>query len=130
MYWAGNVFHLPRGSLEEMKELLAKIKPEHLAMMRRAVLKLTLLDLTPSVLSAVEEDMLNKDRVYREPFSDAAMTQRVPLRSSLRRNPRTPEYYTDSIRDVMEKVWQQKLKFARSSFSSLEELQIRMRLKP
>ena len=55
MFYSENVFHLPRGRCEEMKKVLAKIKPEHLAMMKHVVLRLSLLDLTPSVLLELEE---------------------------------------------------------------------------
>ena len=55
MFFSENIFHLPHGSCQEMEQLLAKIKPEHLAMMKHVVLRLSLLDLTPSVLLEVGE---------------------------------------------------------------------------
>ena len=55
MYYSDNVFHLPPGPWQEIQEVLAKIKPEHLSMMKHVVLRLSLLDFTPSVLREADK---------------------------------------------------------------------------
>lgn len=64
MFYSENVFHLPRGRCAEMEKMLAKIKPEHLAMMKYVVLRLSPLDLTPSVLLELEEASPTSSLVY------------------------------------------------------------------
>ena len=56
MFYSENVFHLPLGRFEEVLKVLAKIEPEHLALMKHVVLRLSLLDLTPSVLLGMQEE--------------------------------------------------------------------------
>lgn len=99
MYYTGNVFHLPQGTLKEIKQLLAKIKPEHLALMKQVKLKFSLLDLTPDALREIETA---NPRSYRSPHPT----------------------YIKAIWDYLYRLWVAKLYVARSSFSSLEELRI------
>ncbi|KAL8792672.1 MAG: hypothetical protein Q9195_004732 [Heterodermia aff. obscurata] len=50
MFYSENVFHLPPGRWEEMSNVLTNIKPEHLALIKHIVIRLSLLDLRSSVL--------------------------------------------------------------------------------
>lgn len=104
-----------------MKEVLDKIKPEHLAVMRQVYLKLSLLDLTPSVLRAIDKDFEASD-LY---------DSRTPSNPFLSRKPRyvhLPHEYGNAIHRKLNSIWKQKLKLARSSFTSLEDLQVDMKL--
>ena len=98
MYYSDNVFHLPPGRCEDMKEVLAKIKPEHLTMMKHVVLRLSLLDLTPSVLREVEEE----------------------LSTALPMTPST----SYSLADALWKIWVEKLSHARSTLENLGEVRV------
>ena len=51
MYYSDNVFHFPPGRNRVLKAALAKIKPEHLAMMKHVVIRLSLQDRTFSMIS-------------------------------------------------------------------------------
>lgn len=105
-YYTGNVFYLPPGSAEETESLLAKIKPEHLAMMRHVTVKLSLEDLTPSVLSPIE-------RIYK-----TVPPQGVPLSLEARLCALT-------LYKAVGEIWQAKVYLARSQFfTGLERLDI------
>ena len=130
MFYTQNTFHLPAGSFEEMKQILDKIKTEHLAMMRNVTLKLSSLDLTPAVLRAIEEDREDKYLIYQR-ATVRYMNRGVEIsskRSKEREIPSLPSTYSTSLHEILRKVWQEKLEFARSGFSGLEELRVRLKL--
>ena len=105
-YYTGNVFYLPPGSPEETESLLTKIKPEHLAMMRHVTVKLSLEDLTPSVLSPIEH-------IYK-----TVPPQGVPLSLEARLCGLT-------LYRALGEIWQAKVYLARSKFfAGLEQLDI------
>lgn len=114
MFYNANTFHMPAGSLEEMMLLLNKIKPEHLAMMKHVELKFGLLDLTPSVLIEVEAWVAEAVKYHRsqEHFWRSRVADNV--------------IYPEEVRTSLTLIWKGKLHAARSSFSTLEDLRVRI----
>ena len=105
-YYTGNIFFLPPGSPAETESLLANIKPEHLAMIRHVIVKLSLEDLTPSVLSPIEQR-------YK-----AVPLQGVPLSLEAR-------LCALSLYKALGDVWQAKVYLARTKFfTGLERLHV------
>ena len=105
-YYTGNVFFLPPGSPEETEALLTKIKPEHLAMIRYIMVKLSLEDLTPSVLAPIEHT-----------YKTVAL-QGVPLSPEAR-------LCALALYKALGDIWQAKIYLARTKFfTGLKQLQI------
>ena len=104
-YYTSNIFCLPPSSFEEMEQLLPKIRPEHLSMMRHVTLKLSLIDLTPSVLLAVE------DKCIAFPSRTCSSSDKADL-------------YGCVVHGTLRYIWQDKLHLARSTFGDLIQLVI------
>ena len=100
MYYNDNVFHLPPGPWEEIQGVLAKIKPENLSMMKHVVLRLSLLDLTPSVL----------------PEADKAASSALSVSSSCPRS--------SHLGHALIELWWDKLSHTRSELNELNEARV------
>ena len=126
MFYTQNTFHLPIGSLEETKEVLAKIKPEHVAMMRNVTLGLTLLDLTPSIARMVEAEASPSLRAQGRALNEWRGTNAVDARTL--EHHKTSHAYMVSLRQVLKTCWVEKLQFARKAFRGLKELRVGLSL--
>ena len=129
MFYTQNTFHLPPGSLGETKEVLAEIKPEHIAMMRSVTLGLTLLDLTPTVARMVEADVAANLRARLRTRKAFRNEQRDVPSSTVRLRepwwePDSAHAYKVSLHLALRTCWEKKLHFARSAFPGVDELRV------
>ena len=125
MYYAGNVFDLPPGPVAVTRELLAKIRPENLALMRHFRIRLSLLDLTRPVVEQLENDY--KDNPYPEKglYSSMIRALQNPYR---RRRDEDAHIKGDKFgieaKRILTALWEAKISYLSVKFPEVQSLQI------
>ena len=84
MVYSENVFDLLPGPAEVSRELLSKIRPEHIALMKHLSLRASLPYLTLPLLDQLEDDYLNRPAPEVGQFSYIFNRRLRHHRSSLR----------------------------------------------
>ena len=65
-FYSLNAFHLPRGPLSASIKYFGSLKPEHQCLISRFCIDFSILDLTPSVITSIEEVLLGSKVCYTE----------------------------------------------------------------
>ena len=112
-------------SIEDMKAVLDKIKPEHLAMMQNVTLKFSLLDLTPDMLRKIDKDLETRSMA---PSRAHYLRQNVSLPSRKTKYRHTTNEYGTAIRQELHNIWEQKLDYTRSGFPGVEKLLVQLKV--
>ena len=124
MYYAGNVFDLPPGPVAVTRELLAKIRPENLALMRHFRIRLSLLDLTPPVMEQLQKDY--KDNPYPEkgPFSIQLRYTHDPQHRRENNIHIIGYKFKIEAKRILTALWEAKISFLSAKFARMRSLQI------
>ena len=118
MYYSHNVFDLPPGPLTVTRELFAKIKPEHIALMKHFSLRASLLDLTPPLLEDIERKAAESTRGRRFWL----FTQNPPRDRHIYDESRKLEI---EAKRVLTAVWEGKVSYLAAKFPTMTTLDIR-----
>ena len=124
MYYAGNVFDLPPGPVEVTRGLMAKVRPENLALMRHFRIRLSLLDLTPPVIEQLEKDY--EVKAYHpegRPFRFLTLAS-SPIRHRNQEAHIEGHKYGIEAKRILAALWEAKISYLSAKFPEIRSLQI------